>query len=557
MNRTVATIALALTTSLAFATPRDALVMQIAAGIASIEPTQAVATYDVLPVQQIYEGLFLDNFGTAQPLLASRLTQSKDGKVSTFTLQKNVKFHDGSAMTCADVEYSLRRTFLVGNEVSQAAQIRANLLAIGGFTPEVKKTFTFEKLSQMVKCSPNGQLVMTLERNVPILAITLSQAYVVPQKVLAANGDWSGTAKDFDAFIGKDVSDSFLSQKPLGTGAYAFVARDASRLVLKGFDGYWGAKAALKDVIIQKVDSDTARVLALQKGDADIAVIPDRDTLERLKGVAGVTVYEELPVRDLAPVMMFNQNIQDGLRLPVGQLAENNVPANFFTDVHVRKGFEAAFDIETFTRDALKGKGLSMNTTMPPNSWANDPTIKRPAFSLKTAASEFKKAFGGKLWNTGFTVPTILIAGDGQSEIVAGILKQNIEKLNPKFHIELNTVELSAGNAALFQGKMSVVALTWGGPDPDTVLRGLYSANGILSSATSIKDPKLEALLDEANNAVGQTVRKRLYRNILRYLATQTYAFPLAMPLIFAATSSALKGYETYNKTNLFRFLSK
>jgi len=557
MNKSLTVLTLTLTTSLALATPQDTLVMQVNSATTSIEPAQAVVTFDTLPVIQMYEGLFLDNFGNYTPLLATGFTQSKDGKVYTFTLRKNVKFHDGSAMNCADAEYSLRRTFLVGGETSQAAQIRSNILGIGGFTPEVKKTYTFAKLAETVKCNPAGQLILTLERNVPSLLSSLTQAYVVPQKALVSGGDWSGTARDFEAFMGKDVSNSSLAQKPDGTGAYEFVARDASRLILKAFGDYWGGAPALKNVIIQKVDSDTARVLALQKGDADIAIIPDRDTLTKLKGVAGVTVYDSLPVRDQSPVMMFNQNIKDPALLPPGQLAENSIPSNFLADVHVRRAFAAAFDTQTYTRDALQGKGRFMNSTLPPNNWANDPSIKPPAFDLKTAQAEFKRAYGGKLWTTGFTIPMIYVAGQGISEVITGILKQNIEALNPKFHVSVSTIELSAGNAALFQGKLSILPLTWGGADPDTVLRGLYSAQGILAPAVNIKDPKLEALLDKANNAVGQAARKPLYRSLLRYLNTQTYAFPLAATLDFAATSSALKGYETYNKTRLLRVLSK
>jgi len=557
MNKSLTVLTLTLTTSLALATPQDTLVMQVNSATTSIEPAQAVVTFDTLPVIQMYEGLFLDNFGNYTPLLATGFTQSKDGKVYTFTLRKNVKFHDGSAMNCADAEYSLRRTFLVGGETSQAAQIRSNILGIGGFTPEVKKTYTFAKLAETVKCNPAGQLILTLERNVPSLLSSLTQAYVVPQKALVSGGDWSGTARDLEAFMGKDVSNSSLAQKPDGTGAYEFVARDASRLILKAFGDYWGGAPALKNVIIQKVDSDTARVLALQKGDADIAIIPDRDTLTKLKGVAGVTVYDSLPVRDQSPVMMFNQNIKDPALLPPGQLAENSIPSNFLADVHVRRAFAAAFDTQTYTRDALQGKGRFMNSTLPPNNWANDPSIKPPAFDLKTAQAEFKRAYGGKLWTTGFTIPMIYVAGQGISEVITGILKQNIEALNPKFHVSVSTIELSAGNAALFQGKLSILPLTWGGADPDTVLRGLYSAQGILAPAVNIKDPKLEALLDKANNAVGQAARKPLYRSLLRYLNTQTYAFPLAATLDFAATSSALKGYETYNKTRLLRVLSK
>ncbi|GAA4014864.1 ABC transporter substrate-binding protein [Deinococcus rubellus] len=557
MNRSLIALTIALGTPLALATPADTLVYQIASAIGSVEPEQAVATYDVLPVMQMYEGLYLNNFGKYDPLLATRFTQSKDGKVSTFTLRKNVKFHDGSAMTCADAEYSLRRTLLVGNETSLAAQIRANLLNLTGFTPEVKKTYTFAKLSSMVKCNAAGQLVLTLDHNVPSLLDSITQMYIVPMKASVASGDWSGTARDFDSFIGKDVSNSPLAQKPIGTGAYEFVARDPSRFVLKSFDGYWGGVPPLKNVILQKVDSDTARVLALQKGDADIAIVPDRDTLAKLKGVAGVKVYEDLPTHDLTTVVLYNQNVKDDKLLPAGQLAENNMPVNFFSDVHVRRAFAALFDTKTFIRDGLQGFGLARHTTLPTNNWAEVKMLTPPAYNLKAAEAEFKQAFGGKLWTTGFTVPLSIFSGSGLSEVVAGIFKQNIEAINPKFHANVSNLELSAANASLLGGKLALNPLTWGGADPDTNLRGLYSSGGILAAATNINDPKMEKMLDQARDAVGQAARKPLYKELLTYLNQQAYAFPLPQPLVFAATVSSLKGYENFNKTNLFKVLSK
>ncbi len=557
MNRRILPLALALSASMALATPKDTLVYQVAAATASIEPAQAVATYEVLPVQQLYEGLYLNNFGTYTPLLATAYTQSADGRVTTFTLRRGVKFHDGATMTCADAEYSLRRVFLVGDETSEAAQIRSNLLGITAFTPDVKKRFTFDTLARTVKCNAAGQLVLSLDHNVPSLLDSITQAYIVPRAALVAGGDWSGTAKDFASFMGKDVSNSVLAQKPDGTGAYSFVARDPSRFVMKAFSSYWGGAPALKNVILQKVDSDTARVLALQKGDADIAIIPDRDTLAKLKGVPGVTVYERLPTRDLTTVVLFNQTVKDDRFLPAGQFAQNNAPVNLFSDIHVRRAFAAAFDPQTFTRDALQGQGVARHTTLPPNNWADDATLKPPAHNLKTAEAEFRQAFGGKLWATGFTIPIDFVAGSGLDEVVSGIFKQNIEGLNPKFHIEVSSQELSAGNAALLGGKLPLSALTWGGADPDTVLRGLFSAKGILGTATNFADPKLEAMLDKASGAVGQGARKPLYKALLAYLNTQTYAFPLPQPLTFAATSSALKGYTNFNRTNLFRALSK
>jgi peptide/nickel transport system substrate-binding protein len=557
MKRSLPTLTLALLASSALATPKDTLVYQVASATASVEPAHAVVGFDVLPVQQMFEGLYLDNFGKYEPLLATSSSQSKDGKTTTFTLRKNVKFHDGSGMTCTDVEYSMRRTLLVGSETALAAQIRANMLNIASFTPEIKKTYTFAKLANMVKCNAAGQLVLTLDHNVPSLLDSIAQVYIVPMKALVAGGDWSGTARDFDAFLGKDVANSVLAQKPIGTGAYQFVARDPSRFVMKAFEQYWGGAPALKNVIIQKVDSDTARVLALQKGDADIAIVPDRDTLAKLKGVPGVKVYEDLPTRNLTGVVLFNQNIKDDKLLPAGQLAENNIPVNFFSDIHVRRAFAALFDTKTYIRDGQQGFALARNTTLPPNNWADDKTLKPPAFNLKTAEAEFKQAFGGKLWATGFTVPMATFGGSGISVVIAGIFKQNVEALNPKFHATISTLELSAANGSLFGGKLAFAPLTWGGADPDTNLRALYSSGGILAPATNFKDPKLEQMLDAARDAVGQNARKPLYKTLLTYLNTQTYAFPLPQPLAFAATVSSLKGYPEFNKTNLLKVLSK
>lgn len=555
--RPLVPFALALFGSVALATPPDTLVMQLPAAITSVEPAQAIAGYDPLPVQQIYEGLLLNDFGEYTPLLATAYTQSPDGLVYTFTLREGVTFHDGSSLTCADAEYSLRRTLMVGNETSQAAQVRANVLGIQSFTPEVLESFTFERLAQMVRCNEAGQLVLSLERNLPTVLEALAQTYVVPQAALAAGGDWSGTAADFADFVGRDMSDSLLARQPLGTGAYRFRTRDANLFVLEAYEGYWGGPAPLTNVIVQRVENDTARVLALQQGDADIAVLEGRGTLARVAGSPGVRVYEELPVKDVTVDLMFNLEIKDPAALPAGELAETGAPTDFFADVHVRNAFAAAFDIETFVRDALQDKGTLMNTSLPPNSWADDPSIERPAYDLEVAEAEFRRAFGGRLWESGFTLPVVFTAGSGIDQVVTGILKQNIERLNPKFHLEVGALELSAGNAALLGGELSVSALSWGGADPDTVLRGLYSAEGVLSSALSIRDRELERLLDAASGAVGQEARKPLYAALLRYLDEQTYGVPLAVPLAFAATSDALQGYEAYHRTNLFRLLSK
>lgn len=59
---------------------------------------------------QIVEGLVgYDEGGIVQPLLASKVEMSQDGKTYTFTLREGVRFHNGAELTAADVLWSWNR----------------------------------------------------------------------------------------------------------------------------------------------------------------------------------------------------------------------------------------------------------------------------------------------------------------------------------------------------------------------------------------------------------------------------------------------------------------
>ena len=96
--------------SASFAAKTD-LVLGIVLEPPHLDPTAgAAAAIDEIVYANIFEGLTrIGPKGDVLPALAESWTQSDDGKIYTFKLHKDVKFHDGTAFDADDVKFSLDR----------------------------------------------------------------------------------------------------------------------------------------------------------------------------------------------------------------------------------------------------------------------------------------------------------------------------------------------------------------------------------------------------------------------------------------------------------------
>src|SRR3989442_2633051 len=83
-----------------------------AVGIPSmIEPAAALDGASALIARQVFDTLVAWKEGTTdvEPALATRWTVSRDGLTWSFTLRDNVRFHDGTALSAAEVAASFDR----------------------------------------------------------------------------------------------------------------------------------------------------------------------------------------------------------------------------------------------------------------------------------------------------------------------------------------------------------------------------------------------------------------------------------------------------------------
>jgi len=382
---------------------------------------------------------------------------------------------------------------------------------------------------------------------------------IVDSKYAIAHGEWSGTKKDWYDWAGKDLREGFLHNHDAGTGAYKLVKWDGKDVYAERFDDYWGGKPQMKNIIIKVVDEQATRIQALKAGDADRITVNDRATLEtQIRGMANAKILEsDKWLGAAASAVFFNQKIsaKDNALIGSGKLDGNGIPANFFTDVNVRKAFAFSFDQDAIIKDLYMGKAVPLTMALPPSFLGYDPNI--PIYNLDPDKAEeyFKRAWGGKLWKTGFTMTIAYNSGNTTRKAVAEILKQNIEALNPKFKINVKAMPWPQFLAAYKNGQLPALVLGWGADyaDPDNFIYVYYHSNGYFAKKIGYSNPEMDKLIEKARSIADFGKRTTYYSRVGWLAYDDVPVLPLPRPtgwMVLAKnvyTKGAPAGMDVYN----------
>jgi ABC-type transport system substrate-binding protein len=109
----------------------DVLRYPISVEPSSLDPVTITDPATIEMVQNIYEGLVrFDAANRIVPCLAEKWDVSADGKTYTFHLRPNAKFHNGRAMTAADVKWSFERSLWPETKSPVAASYLAGIAGV-------------------------------------------------------------------------------------------------------------------------------------------------------------------------------------------------------------------------------------------------------------------------------------------------------------------------------------------------------------------------------------------------------------------------------------------
>ena len=253
-------------------TPRRGGRIRVAVATAAVsdtlDPAKQSNQNDYVRCNMVYNGLtsLVDKNLTPQPALAESFTTT-DAKTWVFTLRKGVSFHDGKALSPADVVFSIMR------HKDPATASKAKALA--------------DQIDTVKASGPNEVTVVLAAPNAD-LPVILGTYYFLIVK--------NGTT-DFTTGIGTGP----FKIKEFKPGVRTVVVRN---------DGYWKpGKPYLDEIELVGIGDTSARVNALLSGGMDLVAAVDPRAVAQVKATPGYAIfptqsgqYTDLIMRkDMAP----------------------------------------------------------------------------------------------------------------------------------------------------------------------------------------------------------------------------------------------------------------
>jgi peptide/nickel transport system substrate-binding protein len=248
----------------------DTLVYAGSADPALLDPSLVSDGESIRVARQIFEGLVGAQLGGTKivPRLATGWSVSKNRKVWTFTLRRNVKFSDGTPFNAAAVCFNFTRWYnFPGPLQNPSLSYYWNTVFLGFAKPAAGNPGPDKALYR--GCKARGQYRVSLILSRPsssfVAAIGTPMFGMASPTALKKYQADAGTVDATGVF---HPTGSFATRNPVGTGPYKVQSWTVgNKLTLVRNPTYWGPKAKLARLIFVPIANASARLQAMQSGE--------------------------------------------------------------------------------------------------------------------------------------------------------------------------------------------------------------------------------------------------------------------------------------------------
>jgi peptide/nickel transport system substrate-binding protein len=459
------------------------------------DPLRSRAFIDRNVHYQIYDSLVrIDETGKIIPWLAEKWDIAADGKSVTFSLRKDVKYHDGTAFDADSVKWNIDRYIkTTGSARSGELASVDNVQVVDPYTVKFNLKAPFA----------------------PLIANLVDRAGMMLSRKTVEAG---GAPEDF-------------TRKAFRAGSGPFILTEAVKddhITLEKNASWWGkgkdgaAVPYLDKITIKPIKDGSVRVTNVKTADAHLA------NNIAFKDVAGVKTDSSLAYQE-KPALSF------------GSIIPNRKAGFVFNEVRYVKAVAMAIDRQEILQKVYFGVGSVGYGAIAPSHFAYDPNFK----PYEKANPEGAKKL---VTDVGKPLQFELLVSSGDATILQ--LAQLIQAQLLKADIKMDLTQLQFAEILKLQNEKSFKGMTlvgWSGRiDPDgNTFDHIYSGRPFNDSSYSNKD--VDKLLDEQRATPDQEKRKAALRAAEQQYAVDDparvwYRFGVAQLL----TTARLKGLVPY-----------
>ncbi|MGI8673003.1 MAG: ABC transporter substrate-binding protein [Luteitalea sp.] len=443
---------------------------------------------------QMFNGLVgLDQDLRPVPELAERWTIEDDARSYRFHLRPGVTWHDGTAVTSADVKFTFEQALLKYHSRTRAA--------LDGIFDRVD---TPDALTAVIRLRrPYGALLQRLD---------VVEASIIPKHL----------------YEGHDLLAGEPTRRPIGTGPFRFVSyAPGDRLVLEKNPRYFRPGLPSVDRLVFRIlPNAVTAVAALESGEVDFVSRVPGPAVARLRQSNAVTVVPSTGGS--------GGSVCQDVLIP-------NVTRPPFDDLRVRRAFAHALDKRFIVDRVYFGQGRP--ATGPIShllEWAYTPDVRQYPHDLVEARRLLDQA--GLTPAPGGDRIALTFTHSNQHQRLAQVLREQLKPVG--IRLELRTLDFNAQVEQVFVKKSFDLGLAsfCNGADPDIGVRRVYVSSNIgpypFSNGAGYRNAQVDQLFDRAAQLSDRGARRDTYVEIQRVLADD-------VPYFWLIDSEGLRAYRT------------
>lgn len=501
--------------------------------VTSLDPAFASDQSNTWAVNQLYNGLVqLDANLQVQPCIAAKWTLSPDRLVYTFTLRKDVFFHDdpcfpngqGRVVVAADVVYSFSRL------LDPAVAARGNWV----FNHIVDTIAPFRALNDsMVEIHLQKPFAPFLQR------LSIPYCSIVPKEAIEQYG------VDFRSH-------------PVGTGPFKFVQWEEGELIiLHKFEHYFERDALgqslpyLDAVNMHFISNKSTEFLKFLAGELDF--VSDIDAALKDNILTKDGQLQERYRKDITLIKGPYLNVEYFSILmdttnPLVKESPLSIP-------EVRKALNYGFDRKELLLFLKNNRGRPATAgIVPPSLLGNPDAHYGYSYDPDKALALLREAG----FENGVGLPGIVLHTTEQYQDIAVYMKDKLEDIGVVIRIE--TVDPRLMREMRLNGTTVLFRSSWIADyaDAENYLTVFYGGSDAPPNYTRYRHADFDALYEEAVSEPDAYRRMQIYRSMDSLMMQDAPVIPLFYDEVFRFTSRSVTGLEP-NGLNMLdlRFVRK